>query len=87
MIKDVFTIADDLEMFCSDVDVLGVKFTADQIMTATFLKSTCCICYERVHWLRGLHRLRLVLGFVPSRFQWLAGLIVMLISAATSLYS
>ena len=37
MIKDVFTIADDLEMFCSDVDVLGVKFMADQIMTATFL--------------------------------------------------
>ena len=45
VIKDVFTIADDLEMFCSDVDVLGVKFMADQIMTATFLKSTCCICY------------------------------------------
>ena len=37
VIKDVFTIADDLKIFCSDVDALGVKFMADRIMTATFL--------------------------------------------------
>ena len=33
-----------------------------------------------------MNRLRLVLGFVPSRFQWVDGLIVMLISAATRFY-
>ena len=37
MIKDVLAIADDLVIFRSDVDVLGVKFMADQMMTATFL--------------------------------------------------
>ena len=45
IIKDVLNIADDLKIFCSDIDVLGAKSLVDQMMTATFLKSTRCICY------------------------------------------
>ena len=30
VIKDVLNIADDLKIFCSDGDVLGAKFLADQ---------------------------------------------------------
>ena len=45
VIKDVLNIADDLKIFCSDVDVLGAEFLVNQMMTATFFKSTRCICY------------------------------------------
>ena len=56
------------------------------MMTATFFRPLVSFSIYTVHWLRGIHRLRLVLGFVPSRFQWVDGLIVMLISAATRFY-
>ena len=45
LFKDVLNIADDLNIIYSDVDVLAAKLLVDQMMTATFFKSTCCICY------------------------------------------
>ena len=56
------------------------------MMTATFSSPLVAFAISTVHWLRGMNDLRLVLGFVPSRFQWVDGLIVMLISAATRFY-
>jgi hypothetical protein len=31
VIKDVLSMAEDLKIFCSDVDILGTKFLVDQL--------------------------------------------------------